>query len=387
LQSLTSKPGFISLFYRFNHSYIDKSLFLNYFYLYFPKLQPLKPIYLVAGLLFLFSCKSKKEAPKQNPGQQSVIVDVIIAKSQKISNIVEANGAVVANEYAELHPEVSGRIIFLDLPEGKLVKKGTVLVRINDADLQAQLAKTKVLLNLAEITEQRNKKLLAVNGINQNDYDVALNQVNSLKADLQYTQALIDKTVIRAPFDGTLGLRLISPGAFVTANTLVATIQQLNKLKLDFTVPENYSHLIKNGKTIEVTIDGGKAEKRKATIYAIEPQVNSLSRNLKIRAYLDGNANPGAFAKIYLDAGENSKSIMVPANAIIPEAKTKKLVVVKNGKAIFTSITTGIRNTAAVEVLTGIQEGDSVVVSGVLFNRPNGNVNVRKVVKLEDMIR
>jgi len=290
----------------------------------------LKPIY-VAGfvLLSLSACKSKKEEPKQNPSQQSVIVDVLIAKTQKISNIVEANGTVVANEYAELHPEVSGRVVFLSIPEGKMVSKGTVLARINDADLQAQIAKTKVQLHLAEITEERNRKLLSISGINQNDYDVALNQVNSLKADLAYTQTLIDKTVIRAPFDGLMGLRLISQGAYITPSTLVATIQQVNKLKVDFTVPENYSSLIKKGKTIEVDVEGGQAKKRKATIFATEPQVNTLTRNLKVRAYLEGTANPGAFAKIYLEAGENSKSIMVPANAIIPEARTKKLVVIK----------------------------------------------------------
>lgn len=348
----------------------------------------MKPIYLAAFILVsIVSCKTKKEEPKQNPGQQSVIVDVIIAKAQKISNIVEANGTIVANEYAELHPEISGRVIFLDIPEGKLVQKGTILARINDADLQAQIAKTKVLLSLAEITEQRNKKLLSVNGVNQSDYDIALNQVNSLKADLAYTQTLIDKTVIRAPFDGLMGLRLISPGAYITPATLVATIQQVSKLKIDFTVPENYSNLIKKGKTIEVDVDGEKAVKRKATIFATEPQVSALTRNLKVRAYLEGTANPGAFAKIYLEAGENSKGIMVPANAIIPEARTKKLVVIKDGKSNFVPITTGLRNTASVEILTGINEGDSVVVSGVLFTRPKGNVKVRKVLKLEETIR
>ncbi len=101
----------------------------------------MKRIYLAAFIILsVAACKTKKEEPKQNTAQQSVIVDVIIAKAQKISNIVEANGTVVANEYAELHPEVSGRVVFLDIPEGKMVKKGTVLARINDADLQAQIA-------------------------------------------------------------------------------------------------------------------------------------------------------------------------------------------------------------------------------------------------------
>jgi len=171
----------------------------------------LKLIYVFGtSLLFLVACKSKKAEPKQNTGPQNATVDVIIASTQKISNILEANGNVLANEYAELKPEVSGRVVSLNVSEGAFVSKGTVIARINDADLQAQIAKTKVQLHLAEITEQRNRKLLNISGINQNDYDVALNQVNTLKADLAYTQTLIDKTVVKAPFDGVLGLRLIS---------------------------------------------------------------------------------------------------------------------------------------------------------------------------------
>lgn len=338
------------------------------------------------SLLFLVACKSKKAEPKQNNGPQNATVDVIIASTQKISNTVEANGNVLANEYAELKPEVSGRVVALNVAEGAYVSKGTVIARINDADLQAQMAKTKVQLHLAEITEQRNRKLLNISGINQNDYDMALNQVNTLKADLAYTQTLIDKTVLKAPFDGVLGLRLISPGAYITPSTVITSIQQVNKLKIDFTLPENYSYLIHKGKTIEVDVDGGRTGKKKATIYATEPLVNTATRNLKVRAYLDGKANPGAFVKVYVDAGENSKSIMVPANAIIPEARNKKVIVVKKGKAAFVDIVTGVRNTGAVEVTKGLQVGDSVVVTGVLFARPGAPLKVRSVKKIEDLI-
>jgi membrane fusion protein, multidrug efflux system len=347
----------------------------------------LKRIYIVATVFLLFTaCKSKKVETKQNNGPQTTVVDVIVAGTQKISNIVEANGTVLANEYGELRSEVSGRLVYLNLAEGSFVKKGTVIARINDADLQAQMAKTKVQLNLAEITEQRYRKLLNISGINQNDYDIALNQVNSLKADLAYTQTLIDKTVVKAPFDGVLGLRLISPDSYITPTTIMSTIQQVNKLKVDFTIPENYSYLIHKGKTIEVDVDGGKSGKKKATIFAVEPLVNTATRNLKVRAYLEGTANPGAFVKVYIDAGENTKSIMVPANAIIPEARNKKIVLVKKGKSIFVDIVTGIRNTGAVEVTKGIKVGDSVVVTGVLFTKPGSPVKVRSVKKLEDMI-
>lgn len=315
------------------------------------------------------------------------MVDVIVAKTQKISNIIEANGTVLANEYAELHPEVNGRLVFLDVPEGTVVKKSTVIAKINDADLQAQLSKTKVQLNLAELTEQRYKKLLNINGINQNDYDIALNQVNSFKADLAYTQTLIDKTVLKAPFDGLLGLRLISQGSFVTTATVLTSIQQVSKLKIDFTLPENYSNLIRKGRTVEVDIDGGKSARKKATIFATEPMVNTATRNLKVRAYLNATANPGAFVKIYLDAGENSKSIIVPSSSIMPEAKSKRLAVVKNGKSVFVDVETGVRTVGAVEILSGINVGDSIIVTGILFTRQNGLIKIRSVKNIEDLIR
>ena len=184
-----------------------------------------------------------------------------------------------------------------------------------------------------------------------------------------------------------MGLRQISPGAYITPSTIVATIQQVNKLKVDFTIPEDYSFLIHKGKKVEIDTDGGRTPRKKAIIFATEPLVNAATRNLKVRAHLEGAANPGAFVKIYIEAGENSKSIMVPSNAIIPEARSKKLVVVKDGKSVFVDIVTGVRNTGAVEVLRGINVGDSVVVSGVLFTKPNGKVKVRSVLKLENTIR
>src|SRR5262249_17838152 len=151
----------------------------------------------------------------------TTVVDVIVAKAQTITNHIEVNGTVVANEYVDLHPEASGRLIYLNVPEGRFVTAGTVIARVNDADLKAQIEKSKVQLDLAEKTEGRYKQLLSVNGINQSDYDAALNQVNGYKADIDYYQALLDKTVVKAPFDGTVGLRQVSLGAYVSPTTLI----------------------------------------------------------------------------------------------------------------------------------------------------------------------
>ncbi len=339
---------------------------------------------LLAGF-FVVSCKSKKEEPRQqNSGPQSVIVDVIIAGKNNISNIVEVNGSVVANEAANLQPEVSGRLTYLNIPEGAKVTEGTVLARINDADLQASTQKVKVQLELAQKNEERLRKLLSIGGINQADYDAVLNQVNTFKADLDILKAQIDKTVLKAPFTGVLGLRMVSPGTYVTPATVLATLQQTDRVKIDFTIPEAYTDLIGKGKTVNIKTNGKEALK-KAVIIATEPQIDATTRNLKVRAQLDGaNINPGGFVKVLLETGGQNNSILVPTNAIIPDAKAKKVVVVKDGKGKLTDIVTGLRVNGLAEVLSGLQVGDSIAVSGVLFVRPNSSLKVRGVKQIEE---
>lgn len=337
-------------------------------------------ILLSGALLFFASCKEKKDTFRQKGSSGPTTVDVIIAKSEQIGNQVEVNGSVVANEFAELRPEVSGLLTYLNIPEGASVTKGTVMARINSADLEAQVNKFKVQLELAEKTENRLKQLIDINGVNQADYDIAVNTVNGLKADIQYTQTLIEKTIIRAPFTGVIGLRRVSAGSYVTPTSVLATMQQLSQLRIDFTVPESYQRYVTKGSSIEVLLDKSGGVRQSARIIATEPQINESTRNLTVRAVLNGGSvTPGSFVKVYLKEGAEKSSILVPANCIIPESRSKKVVTVKNGKAFFVNVETGARQEDYIEVTKGLSVGDSVVVSGVLFTRPDAPVKVRSV--------
>jgi len=339
-------------------------------------------------LFLLWSCKNKTDdtlKPKTTP---PTVVDVIVAGIKNLNNNIEVNGSVLANEMLDIHPEVSGRLTYLNVPDGNMVKAGTVLAKINDADLQAQLTKSKVQLELAKKTEDRLKKLLAINGVNQADYDLALNNVNNIKADIELLKAQIDKTVIKAAFDGELGLRQVSPGAYVTPATVLATLQQVNKLKIDFTVPDMYSNLIKKGNKINVSTNQSKSTFT-ATVIATEPEINTATRNLKVRATIDNNStiSPGTFVKVLLNVELKNSHIVIPTNSIIPDADSKKVVLVKNGKGKFVPVETGLRSSGGVEILNGVNAGDTVVVTGVLFVKPNGVVKVRAVKKLEDITK
>ena len=342
---------------------------------------------IAAAVLFVVGCKEKtKPTDKFNPNMP-VSVDITIAEVQKVDKQIEVNGTVLANDFVELHPETNGRITFLQIPEGKMVKSGTVLAKLNDADLQAQLEKLKVQLELANINEQRNKQLLNARGINQSDYDLSLQQVKSLKADMAYTQSLIDKTVIKAPFDGQMGLRQVSVGAFINTASTIATIQKVDQLKMDFTLPEIYGDYVKVGKTIQMSTIGNEQKPIKATIIAIEPQIIATTRNIKVRASFKGKVLPGAYAKVFLGENATKPTIMVPSNIIIPDSKAKQVVVVRNGEAKFVSVETGYRTISSVEITKGLQVGDSVIVAGMLFVKDGAKLKIGKTLSNLDITK
>ena len=338
-------------------------------------------------MLGLFACKETSKPTDKFNVNAPVSVDIAIAATQVVDKVIEVNGSVVASEFVDIRPESNGRIVFLQIPEGKMVAAGTVLAKLNDADLQAQMQKIKVQLTLANINEQRNSKLLQAKGINQSDYDISLQQVNSLKADIAYTQSLIDKTVIKAPFTGQMGLKQVSLGAFISTGTTIVSLQKVDQLNVDFTLPEIYQNYIKVGKNVSIESIANPGVKMSATIAAIEPQIIATSRNIKVRANLQGKLIPGAYTKVFLGENQQKPSILVPSNIIIPDSKVKQLILVKNGKAKFVNVETGYRTASGVEITSGIQVGDSLIVAGMLFVRDGSDLKIGKTLPLVDIIK
>lgn len=339
--------------------------------------------YLYFALCCLIAACGKKDnnaaanaAPKPNTGV--IAADVIVCKTTIVDAAVELNGSVVANDFVELRPEISGRIISLNVKEGTSVGKDVLIAKLFDEDLQAQLRKNQAQLSIAQANEQRLKKLLDVNGVNQQEYDQVVAQVASLNADIDFVKAQIRKTEIRTPFAGKLGLRTVSNGAYVTPQNIITTVQANNGLKVDFNVPENYANLIKIGHSVDAEFEG-KPNKIKATINAIESRIDQTTRNLKVRATLASNdISIGAFAKILLPQVSRN-AITVPSNAIIPDTRNKKVFVLKNGKAQSVVVETGIRTKDAVEVISGLNVGDTVAVSALLYLRPDAPAKVKSV--------
>jgi membrane fusion protein (multidrug efflux system) len=345
-------------------------------------------VILIATFAFLLTAcggkKKKQAAAATPPRQQQVLkVDAYIVTTQPFAENIEVPGSIIANEGTEIHPEVSGRIVALNVAEGKYVSRGTLLAKLYDGDLQAQLKKVMVQLDIAKKTEERQAQLLKIQGISQQDYDLSLLQVNNLRADIDIIRTSISKTEIRAPFSGKLGLKNISPGAYVTPTTIIAVINQVDQLKLDFTIPEKYTSQVKVGQIVHFSYEGSPA-KFAAKVTATESSVAENTRSLMVRAIVqnkDAGLLPGAFAKVELDFDPNPNAILIPTQAVLPQARGKKVIVFNGGVAKFREIETGARDSARIQVIKGLQAGDTIVTTGLLSIRPEGKIQIAKIIK------
>jgi membrane fusion protein (multidrug efflux system) len=278
-------------------------------------------------------------------------------------------------------PDIAGRVVMINLPEGSFVKQGTLLVKLFDADMQASLRKLQTQLDIAKQTKKRQAELLAVSGISELEYDQTSLQVNSISDDIEVLKAQISKTEVVAPYDGVIGLRNISVGAQVTPGTALTTIRESDRLKLDFSVPEKYSSEIVAGKTVRFSVNDADTS-YSASIIAAEGGIETATRNLRVRAVVPSHPSslrPGTFATVEVPLSVVKDALMIPTQAVIPQERSKKVIVTRSGKAAFVRIETGVRKSGVIEVVEGLKAGDTVVTTGILFLKPDSPVKFSKI--------
>jgi membrane fusion protein, multidrug efflux system len=301
------------------------------------------------------------------PSAAGLRVTAVRVAPQSISEKISATGTLRADEAIDLQPETNGKIVMISFHEGSLVRRGDLLVKMNDADLKAQLTRAVYRRDLAELKERRLAKLMENVSIRQDEYDAAVNDLNVQRAEVALAEAMIAKTEMRAPFDGVIGLRFVSEGAFVNATTRIATLQRIDRVKLDFSIPEKYASRIRLGSTIAFST--ASAEKKfTGQVYAMDPRVDSATRTVLVRASsenAEGQLYPGAFAKIELTLAEISDAIMIPSAAVVPGVSEKFVFVAVDGKAVRRSVWVGTRTETSVQILEGLKAGELVITSGV----------------------
>jgi membrane fusion protein, multidrug efflux system len=336
------------------------------------------------SISILFACTSKKkdQKPNGNTGSPQVLeVEGQVVNTSSINEVIEVSGTILANEATEIRPEISGRLTQLNIKEGANVSKGTLLAKINDADLQAQLKKLQVQLQIAEKAEERQRELLKIGGIAQQDYDLSVLQVSNIKADIELVKVSITKTEIRAPYDGRIGLKNISPGAYISPTTLLTTITQISQKKVEFSVPEKYSAQIRNGLSVVLSLNETRSVYQ-AAVLAKESTVDQNTRNLRVKALINGNDEmlvPGSFSKVRIILGKNDQAMMIPSNAIIPQARNKQVAVYRGGEASMEIVTTGIRDSSRVQIINGLKPGDTIITTGLLFVKAGSKIKFSKL--------
>jgi len=310
----------------------------------------------------------KTEAKAQTTSTAGLLVRGLIIRPASLDNRIFSSGTVLPDESVELSSEASGKITAIYFREGERVRKGDLLLTINDADLQAQLQRLKYQETLLSEREFRQRRLLEKEAVSQEVYDRALADLNTNRAEMMMVEAQIAKTRVKAPFDGIIGLRMVSEGSYITPNTRIASLVKMQPVKIEFSIPERYANEVRPGNKISFTI-GSTSKNYLAEVYAIEPIIDQSTRTLRLRALYPNpglEVIPGSFATIELVLRTYYEAVTIPTEALVPMLGSQTVYVYKGGFAEPVEVETGLRTSDVIQVLSGLNAGDTIITTGIL---------------------
>ena len=309
--------------------------------------------------------EADKIMTRQSPAKKILTVNAAIVRPQVLVDEIPIIGSLLPDEEVNLSFETSGKITDINFEEGTHVTKGQLLAKVNDRPLQAQLQRLVAQLKLAEDRVFRQDALLKRDAVSKEAYEQVKTELATLNADIELVRAQIEQTELRAPFDGIIGLRQVSVGTYASPSTIVAKLTKITPLKLEFSVPESYAKDVRVGTSLNFNLTGS-LNKYEAQVYARESSLDPETRSLTIRALYPNPSGimPGRYASITLRKQEFENALAIPSEAIVPEMGKDKVFLYKNGKAEPVDIVTGIRTEALVQAVAGLEEGDTVIISG-----------------------
>ncbi len=302
------------------------------------------------------------------PKKNILNVNAVIVEPKTLSDEIFINGSLLPDEVVDLSFETSGKITHINFKEGTYVKKGDLLAKVNDRTLQAQLSKLTSQLKLAKDRVYRQSTLLKRDAVSKEAYEQVKTDLAILEAEIEIVKANIELTELRAPFDGIIGLREVSVGTYASPSVVVAKLTKISPILVEFAVPEHYADDVQIGYNVEFSLPG-ELSTFHAKVYAKESMIDPATHTLSVRALYDnkkGAALAGRYASVNLEKQRIENAITVPSEAIVPEMGVDKLFLYKNGKAHPVSVQVGIRNDKEVQIVNGLKQGDTVIVSGTL---------------------
>lgn len=317
-----------------------------------------------------------KPVPQPNAGLPVKAVEVTIGR---VTDEVSAVGTLLAEESVIIRPEIDGRITGLHFKEGQAVAAGARLVTLDSSEFEAQSAGVRAELKTEAQRLDRTRELHQQNFISKDALDVQLGNTERLQARLAEAESRVAKTVIRAPFAGTIGLRMVSPGAYVKAGTDIVRLESIGNIKVDFRIPEVYMSKVRQNQEVALRLDSYPGEDFRGRVYAVEPVVDDRTRTVLMRARIANTSNklkPGMFVRVAVTLENRPNAVIVPETAIWPQGKDSFVFKAVDGKAALTRIDLGVRRPGEVEVLTGLAAGDIVITEGQMKLRDGAPVSV-----------
>ena len=303
------------------------------------------------------------------PRKKNILnVNGLTIRTKQLTDGISTVGNLLPDEEVDLSFETSGKIVAINFQEGSAVRKGDLLAKVNDRPLQAQLARYEAQLKLAEDRVYRQSALLEKDAVSQEAYEQAQTELATLNADINIVKSNIALTELRAPFDGVIGLRNVSEGAYASPSVVVAKLAKIAPLKIDFFVPERYANQIKPGTRLSFTVDG-RQETFQGSVYATESKIDLETHTFAVRAHYPntrGTLLPGRFVAVRIQLHDIPDAIAIPTEAIVPEMGVDKVYLYKGGKAHAVEVKTGLRTDAEIQILSGINVGDTLLTSGTL---------------------
>jgi membrane fusion protein (multidrug efflux system) len=331
------------------------------------------------------ACKKANSAAGGGPGGPggfAMPVEVATAIRDTVVDAIAATGQIEAIQSIELRPEVSGRITDILVREGQLVADSTPLFKVDDAELKAQVAQADAERQLSRQALERTKGLIAQNASSTSDLEQA--EAKSRGADANYAllKTRLDRTVVRAPFGGAVGRRLVSIGTYVSNQTPLITLQSVNPQYASFDVPERYADRLSRGQLVSFQVAALPGRNFSGEVVFVDPVVSLPGRTILIKARVPNSEHQlqaGMFIEARLATNIRANAVVVPEDALQPTQGATFIWVIKQGKADRRQVGVGVRTAGWAEIVSGVEAGDSVVVGGAERLFPTAPVMARLI--------
>ncbi len=331
----------------------------------------------------MVGCGDKQSAAGGGSGgaQAARLAAIVLTPSALASAGWTVPGNVLAEQQIEVQAEIAGKVTQIGFREGEPVKAGQLLVRLDDAELKARADQASARLLLARTREKRLQQDFKAQAVSRSEYDQVHAEWKSAEAEAALAKAQWEKTHVRAPFDGVVGLREVELGSVVQPGTRLTTLQNLASLRVEFAVAERLSALVRPGLKVRFTTTGA-LDTMEAVVYAVESRVDADTRLLRVRARTRGTQGgsggtgrvlPGSFARVELPLSQ-AQALRVPTQAVVQSAQGAQVWRVRGGVAELVTFEPGMREARMVEAMSGLSEGDTILVSGLLQLRPGAAV-------------